>query len=829
MIEFLSWYVAITLFGWLAWPLIFRIAPGLPDRGYTVSRALGLMLVGYVFWLLGSLGFLRNTVGGILFSALLVLSLSIWAYLSRPDRTDSLRSWIADHRSMLITAEVIFLLAFAAWAAFRAFNPEIQNTEKPMELMFLNGVRSSNVFPPRDSWLSGYAISYYYFGYILIAMLADITGVASEIAFNLGIALLFGLTFMSSYGLIYNLVAARRGQASPALVFSAILGPILLLIIGNLEGLFEILYARAIPKSPDFWKFIDLRDLDTAPTAAVWPPTRWNGAVSWPWWRASRVIRDVFLLNRTVENEVIDEFPLFSFLLGDMHPHVLALPFVLLALALAFNLLRQKEHLTRIQFGLYAIVFGALAFLNTWDFPIYLFILVAAMVVRAISSRGQFDVADLLRPVLTGLGIFAAGVIAYLPWYISFSSQAGGIVPNALFPTRWPQFLIMFGPFIFVMLWFLIDRAIRHGRHMDWGFGAILGGGLLLILFVLMLVMGITAMNVDVGVRNFITLSVNPSLAGQSEDVLAAQVPTAIQTLLRFRLSYSFTPLLLTMIIILTLAALLPRAATVTDDSGEPIKAKINQSNAFVLVLILTGAMLTLGPDFVYLRDYFGTRMNTIFKFYYAAWLLFSLASAYAAHEILSRPGVARFVFSLPFVALIGAALIYPALAIPHKANNFDVAASDSLPTLDGIYYIRQHNPQDYEGIQWLRANAESDSVILEAVGGPYSYYGRVSMATGLPTVMGWPGHERQWRGDTYNLLAGSREQDVEEIYNTPNMRRAHELIEKYGVIYVFVGSLEQGYSSAGLAKFDRYLPVVFRGNNSVIYRADLPLVEDAP
>src|SRR5688500_2862756 len=194
MIAFLSWYIAITLLGWLAWPLLFSLAPGLPDRGYTASRALGLMLVGYVFWLLASLGFLRNTVGGILFAALVVLSLSIWAYLSRPDRGDSLRGWIAANRSMLITAEVLFFVAFAGWAVFRAFNPEIQYTETSMWLMCLDGVRSSEIFPPRDSWLSGYAISYYYFGYILIAMLADITGVASEIAFNLGVALLFGLT-----------------------------------------------------------------------------------------------------------------------------------------------------------------------------------------------------------------------------------------------------------------------------------------------------------------------------------------------------------------------------------------------------------------------------------------------------------------------------------------------------------------------------------------------------------------------------------------------------------------------------------------------------------
>src|SRR4051794_34133927 len=125
MIAFLSWYIAITLFGWLAWPLIFRLAPGLPDRGYTVSRALGLMLTGYIFWLLGSVGFLRNSLGGILFSAVIVLVIALWAYFARPDRDVPLMGWIAAPQSRLITAEVLFLLAFAGWTLFRAYNPDI--------------------------------------------------------------------------------------------------------------------------------------------------------------------------------------------------------------------------------------------------------------------------------------------------------------------------------------------------------------------------------------------------------------------------------------------------------------------------------------------------------------------------------------------------------------------------------------------------------------------------------------------------------------------------------------------------------------------------------
>jgi len=832
MLVVLIWYVVVTLLGLIAWPLIFRLAPGLPDRGYTFSRALGLMLTGYIFWLLGSLGFLQNTVGGIIFCLLIVFGVALWAYFSRPDKDVSLRSWLSDHRRMVLIAELLFVIGFLGWAIFRAYNPDIAGTEKPMELTFLNGVRNSPAFPPRDPWLSGYAISYYYFGYVLIALIAQLAGTASSVAFNLGIALLFALTLVGSYGLVYNLVAARRGLVDgvmqvadrTALSVTSLLGPLFIGIIGNFGGLLELLHSLKIG-SPGFWSWIDLEDLDTPATSIMWPPEHWR---YWWWWRSSRVIRDRSIAGIPGDVQPIDEFPFFSFLLGDMHPHVLALPFVMLALGLALNVVLQKDRLQRGQLALYTICFGALAFLNTWDLPIYLFILVAAMIIYEIRLRDVFDSADLVRPILTGIGILVAGVIAYLPWYISFSSQAGGILPNALFPTRFHQFFIMFGLFLFVILWFLIDRAIRHGIHMNWSAGLWSGGTLLITVFIMMLVLGLAAVRIDSGVRGFIAANIDPSLTGQPDTAIMQAMPRLLQQIVVFRLGHPLTTILLVVIIILCVAALLPRKDTAVGDET-PVKAKINPSNAFVFALILTAALLTLGPEFVYLRDVFGQRINTLFKFYYAAWLLFGIAAAYGVHEILSRPNpLARLTFGTLLTILIVASLIYPAFAIPAKANDFQ--AADGLPTLDGVYFIQRQNPGDYAGIQWLKQHAESDAVVLEAVGGQYSYYGRVSMSTGIPTVMGWPGHERQWRGDRYSFVAGNREQDAKEIFDTLNMRQAKDLIRQYRITYIFVGSLERDpsfASAAGIDKFQKFLPIAYQDANVVIYRADQPLIQD--
>jgi len=826
----LGWYLLVTLIGWAAWPLAFRLLPGLPDRGYAFSRALGLLLIGYVFWLLVTLGFLRNTTGGILFAMLIVLSLGLWAYATRPDKSERITAWLGENAGQLLVAEGLFLLAFAGWALVRAYNPEIAGTEKPMELAFLNGVRNSETFPPHDPWLSGYAISYYYFGYVIVAMLAELSGVATSIAFNLGIALLFALTLLGSYGVIYNLLAARQvaspseGTRRPSPVLSALLGPLFVGLLGNLEGFFELVRALNLPFiGAGFWRWLDILDINEPAGARLWPPETWR---YWWWWRASRVIHDRDAAGLSIGLQPIDEFPFFSFLLGDMHPHVLALPFALLALGLAFNALAQRERLSRTQMALYVLCFGGLAFLNTWDLPIYLFVLIGALAVRRIRERGWFEATDLLKPLGTGFAIGALGLLAYLPWLISFSSQAGGILPNAIFPTRLHQFAVMFGPFLAIIIWYVVEQAIRRRPRTDWSSGLLVGGISLITLIGLTVALSAVALRTSDVVRAFAVASAGFSTEGRSSAEIASLIPQAVQIITQYRLSHPLTPLLLVGLLTAASAVLLARPL-VEPEHRSPFGA----ATGFILLLIVTGALLTLGPEFVYLRDNFGMRLNTIFKFYYATWILWGLAAAYAANRLIAQRTLwHRAVFSTLAALLTLAALVYPILALPAKTGGFVRGPGQPPPTLDGIAYIRQQYPADYAGILWLQQNAAPDAVVLEAVGGAYSYYGRVSSATGLPTVIGWENHERQWRGPLYDELAGTRGQDVHEIYNTPNMLRAQELLAKYGVTYIFVGTLERNpqYASPnGIGKFDRYLTAVYRAEGIAIYRADLPLIAE--
>ncbi len=165
---------------------------------------------------------------------------------------------------------------------------------------------------------------------------------------------------------------------------------------------------------------------------------------------------------------------------------------------------------------------------------------------------------------------------------------------------------------------------------------------------------------------------------------------------------------------------------------------------------------------------------------------------------------------------LLAGGLVYPVLATLNRANNFQDA-----PTLNGIAWINQYHPDDYAAIEWLRRHAPNHAVILEAPGASYAAYqytARISAMTGLPTLLGWGGHESQWRGN-YDEPA-RREPDIEALYNTSNYQQALVLLDKYGIDYVYIGSLErERYSPQGLNKFSDFMKPVFQQDDVVIYQ----------
>ncbi|MRR29600.1 hypothetical protein EG834_04580, partial [bacterium] len=504
MIDVLWWYLVVSIAGWLTLPLAQRLLRFLPDRGFTLARPLALLGWGYIFWLLTYLGVLQNDIGGVLLALTLLVVIS---FVAGKSRLTDLWSWIKQHKRVVITSEVLFLLAFVAWAFVRAANPDVNYTEKPMELAFINSILRSPGFPPNDPWLSGYAISYYYFGYIMVAMLVHVTGTATSVAFNLAIALWFALTALAAYGIVYNLLARSGEQGDETQVRRAtgwaLLAPFFILIVSNLSGLLDVLHARGVFWSTGadgqlhspFWTWLNIKEINVAPKLPFsWLPQRGG----WLWWMGSRVVQDFPLSGGTTE--VINEFPFFSYLLADLHPHVLAMPFVLLAVGLALNLAYRgmREKIEEVQLGAWlrkfdlwptVIILGGLSFLNTWDFPIYVALFAAVFTWHRTvqNSWGWARVGDFFK---IGLLLGIAGAVLYLPFYIGFASQAGGLLPSLAFYTRGAYFLVMFLPLLFPISAWLLSKAPKLNWR-DWKNGMVVGLGAVAALWALMLAGGV--------------------------------------------------------------------------------------------------------------------------------------------------------------------------------------------------------------------------------------------------------------------------------------------------------------------------------------------------
>ena len=858
MLAFLSWYVLITVVGLLAFPIAYRIFTRLPDRGYALARPFGLLLWGFIFWLLASLHILQNDLGGVLLALLLVLGAS--ALVIRKEWQGFI-GWFKPNLKIWLTIECVFLVFFAAWAAVRAFNPAIVGTEKPMEMAFINAILRSPTFPPNDPWLSGYSISYYYFGYVMVAMLTRLTAVEPGVAFNLASALWFALTATAAYGVLFALINRWLHERTPLVetlkttargLGMALFGPLFLLLVGNLEGILENLYAVGAFWSPAadgtyqsrFWAWLDIAELKAAPTHLPFDWSAWNflkdglphRQAGWLIWRGSRVLTDYNLSGGAIE--IIDEFPFFSYLLADLHPHVLAMPFVLLCIGLALQVYLAHgrpfegksifDWLRLPEFWLNAVIFGSLAFLNTWDFPIYVALFSAAFILSRTQSFGWAT-----RRLWEFIGVAAvlgiAGVVLYLPFYLGFASQAGGIMPSGIFVTRGAHFWVMFGvllvPVLIWLFWSWSHNGSRSalkagGKFAVWVIGGLALASLsLLVLAPVLESIGRSILSTPSGAASRLAnsmvfwASMINSLFGASDS--GALLGAALQR----RITYVGTWLPLTTIVVLAwglMSALKRRTA-----SEESTSQQITPVQAFAALLALLGAGLALFPEFFFLRDNFGNRMNTIFKFYFQTWIIWSLVAAFASAvlwEALS--GFRAVIFSAVWSIVLLMSLTYPVTMLPYYTGNFKV--TDNY-TLDGTAHIERSQPDEMAAIRWLRDAPYG--VVAEAVGGAYSSYARISVNTGLPTVLGWDNHEGQWRGSRDEI--GSRTPDMQQLYVSSDWEAVKAILVRYNIRYVYVGPLERNTYPVNDNLFQTYLKPVFVTNTVMIY--EVPQLEIVP
>lgn len=785
MLALVAWWLALSAMGWLCWPLVALLLPHTPGRGYAYARTIGLLLLSYVAWLGGILGL--SNILALWGSGILLTCICLFVGLGR---RRELGRWFAQEWRHVLTVELLFALICLLYAAHKAYDPAIDHTEEPMDFAFLNGILRSGHMPPNDPWLAGHSISYYYLGYLTVAILTRLTGLPSGMGYNLGLTHTLALTVVGAYGVLYDILSgnwpalrSRRGVRA-----LAIWGALAIGLAGNLEGVLEAWRAGGWGLQ-GFLRWLEVPGLADAPTSGGWLP-----AGRWWWWRASRIIQDVNWLGRG--STVITEFPAFSFILGDLHPHVMALPYMLLGVDLAVELYQLGHRGASLKqggwlrYGALGLLLGALGFLNSWDLPTLLATSTLAFFLGR--YRGDHPWTRCLRDSIALGGCLLAGsLLFYWPFYRTLHTQAQGLGLAYYAKTPLKHYLLCFGPWILPLLGGAVDGWVRlcrrgglRGRRLAWG---IWGATFLLPWLVTFLLGGVGRFILGIAV----TLSRGPWLLLLQSALLTGWL--------------------------LEMCFLVRQMPGGSHDSPEKHQhnALFTPTLLLARLFLLGGVGLTYLVEFMYLRDVFDTRMNTVFKLYYQAWVLLGLGATLTAYELWQRGGRRRIVVCLSLL-ILGACYYYPLAAAYTRAEGYH-----GTPTLDGTAFLRDLSLAEYGAYRWLQQHATPEDVLAEGVGEEYvATTNRLSAWTGVPTILGWPGHEVQWRGEEREVRA--RMAAVERLYTTQDAQEALAILHRYGVTYFYVGPYEMqkyGLDDARLSWYESFLERVYATGRVWLYR----------
>ena len=595
-----------------------------------------------------------------------------------------------------------------------------------MDMGFINALNSSSHFPPHDPWMSGETLNYYYFGHLVLAWPIKLLGIRPDSGYLLLWGVLMGLTATAVYAFAGTLWAAARtalGERAPrgGPVFAGIVAAALVTILGNLAGVRSWVNATDPPKD-------------------------------YAWFDPSRVIPNT-----------INEFPSFSFVLGDLHAHVIALPFTVLVVAFGLQLALAGPRGDLLWRGAAealaaALALGVMYAMNSWSYPVCAGLLAAGLVIRMrTDGRVGFPL------VWMGL-VLVASFALILPFVFNFSPESSGIgvvagscepvtacAPRRGFKYWLGDMALIYGILLWPLIGLFAERLLSSPKRwlwLGWGGAAVVVAGSLLA---------------------------SSNLTGAL--LLGIGMVTGIS------------------------AALAP---------------ELSAPQRYLWAIVAGGAALLFIPELLYLRDAFDNgaleRMNTVFKAGYQAYLLLGLAAGCAL------PWTAVWLPRRVWQgwAAVASVLLIAGLVYPYAGGYARTGGYANSPTLNGLKWLEASSPGDPGAIAWLRDHTDGDAVVLEAVGDDYSAFGhgRISTFTGRSTVMGWQGHELQWQHDP-----GVRAADVKQLYATPDVATARTLLDRYGISYVVHGPIEQtSYGDAGVAKWDQLGERVYSSAGTTVW-----------
>ncbi|HET92369.1 MAG TPA: hypothetical protein ENN99_16765 [Chloroflexi bacterium] len=747
-----AWWVVVTLLGWVTFPLLFVALPRLRDRGYGAARMLGLLIIAYLTWIVASAQVLPNTRSTIVRMVLLLTVVGGGVgWLRRAE----MRQFVQRRWRLILAVEGLFVGLYLAWVGVRLLHPDLWHPamggEKPMDVAYLNAVIKSTWFPPYNPWFSGTKINYYYYGFVIVGTLIKLMGTVPAVAYNLALPLLVALTGVGAFSVAYNLFGGcRRGAwlaGGAALAFTVLLGNlgVVHLVRNALVALGGESFPSTIPIFAD--TVLTLRGIWEIVAHGASLPIRIE---SW-YWHPTRIIPGE-------TGNPIAEFPAFTFLYGDLHAHMIALPITLLALLLAVYWARTRwPQWSSLLMG--GLVIGALWPTNTWDYPTYLVVSLAALVV-AVASQARVRGSDLEGATWRALALIILTRLLYQPYFHHYAAGYSSVKRWEDGQTPLTIYLWIHGLFLFPIVTRLAVEVhrlrCRHTQYTRYLYGA-LGISVLTGLILFLLGHQIALLTLPVGV----------CVAGL---VCAPEMPAGRRLL---------------------------------------------------WLLVGAGMALSLLVEVVVLKGDIG-RMNTVFKFYLQVWVMLAVAAGVSLAWVRERAFRWRIEGRQLWWIGMGLLVFGGALFLPYgiRSRAVDRISSYTGPTLDGMAFMQTSTVSDgppgeplreislrgdYFAIRWMQDHIQGSPVIMEGLGyREYLWANRVSIYTGLPAVVGWRWHQVQQRTVLPDVMVNWRRDDVTRCYSTTDAAAAQEILTRYGVRYVYVGEYEGAYySQAGLTKFD--------------------------
>jgi len=763
MLYLIIWLITLELIGLLAFLHISKYFPNLQDLGFSICKPLAMVLLGFISWLLCISGIV--TTNELTLYIILVIFLATLFF----NRTYilNLRNIDRDIWGKILTSQIVFLITFCVFSMIKYVDPSINHTEQPMDFAFLNASINAPVGGPLDPWMSGNGISYYYFGYWIFATVANLSMVPASYAYNFALITIPALSASAIYGLFININEVKRTKELKSFFIGLAGATIALNFLGNLYGIIAFIKENSIGND-SFWKFICLDGLSHVENSLT---SSWYPESFWWWFKGTRII-NYFGENcdGVGSDYTISEFPFFSYVLGDLHPHVIVIPFFITAILLmlsSITTIRDGYSSTKLKVSSFGIglLIAACAFINLWSLPICLTVYIGFMGLAALSNpkSNQWK-----RYTIHILSTFIIAAAFLLPYFVTFQSSITGFYEPYI-QTQLQHGLIIWAPLFIINIPFVIQNFVKSPVTNHWK---------------KTLLTSVVLCSIPWCMRLF--------TSGSS----IVEGPSMLQWA---------CPLSVLIFITLIPAITMCRINGIT---GEVLS----------LMCIALSLTLILIPELFFVGDLYHNRMNTVFKFYNHAWILLSLSSGFILFRWCKQglPQLTKKKYVNWPIYIFGTLIILS--GIYYSAAMFTTRYADSEERgFDGLGYL---STEVTSVIKFAQDNISVKDVLLESVG-EWDDSGLISRSTGIPNIINWPGHQKQWRGNI--SLIDERVQDVNTMYSNPDVNIRTQLLQKYGVSYVYIGTNERNeYTTEQLLMFDILGEIIYQDSiGTKIYRIE--------